>query len=179
MKKSYQKFVTETADMKGAAKLMRSVKRDSFVPPTLLSNDGQYTSSKEDTVRLLMDTHFPGSLDAQLELEQYYNEIIKGNKPKVKLQKIPWIDSDRVRRAIASFSDFKARWHQAHHSKTSASHSDRQARGDLHGVHNAGIYAKGMETIENCLHTETIQGGLYDSKILPLVIFDELLLQDT
>ncbi len=94
VKKYYRKFVTETADMKGAAKLMRSVKRDGFVPPTLLSNNGQYTSSKEDTVKLLMDTHFPGSLEAQLELEQYYNEMIEGDKPKVKLQKIPWIDPE-------------------------------------------------------------------------------------
>ncbi len=57
-----------------------------------------------------MDTHFPGSVEAQLELEQYYNEIVEGDKPKVKLPKIPWIDKDRVRRAISSFSDFKACW---------------------------------------------------------------------
>ncbi len=106
--KKYRGYVSEIPDAKGAAKLIRSVKRDSFVPPTLLKADGQYTSTKQDTIELLMNTHFPGSLEAQPELEKQMEEIVRGDKPKRKVTPLKWITTDKVKRAIASFSDYKA-----------------------------------------------------------------------
>ncbi len=104
----YRGYVNEIADAKGAAQLMRSVKRDSFVPPTLLKNNGKYTSTKRETIEVLMDTHFPGSLQAQPELASQMEEIVRGDNAAKKLSPIKWIDEEKVRKAIKSFSDFKA-----------------------------------------------------------------------
>ena len=104
----YHKYVSEIPDAKGAAQLMRSVRREAFVPPTLLRNNGSYTNSKKETIGLLMDTHFPGSLEAQPELEEYLNEVQCSRKKEVQLRPLRWIDVDKTRRAIKSFSDFKA-----------------------------------------------------------------------
>jgi hypothetical protein len=58
----WQQYTSEIADPNGAAKLMRAIKKDAFVPPTLLRNNGSFTSSKEETIDLLLSTHFPGSI---------------------------------------------------------------------------------------------------------------------
>ena len=100
--------LAEIPDPNGAAKLMRAIKKNDFVPPTLLKNNGKYTHSKEDTIQLLMDTHFPGSVDTESRHEDFINDIVDGiDKPKV-IKPIPWINYRRVCKAMASFSDFKA-----------------------------------------------------------------------
>ncbi len=38
-------------------------------------------------------------------------------------------------------------------------------------MHNARVYAEGMETIQNCLHTETVKGGLYHTKTHYIYIY--------
>ncbi len=88
--------------------MMRSVKRDSFVPPTLLKNNGKYMSTKRETIEVLMDTHFPCSLQAQPELASQMKDIVRGDNAAKKLSPIRWIDEEKVRKAIKSFSDFKA-----------------------------------------------------------------------
>ncbi len=90
----YRGYVNEIADAKGAAQLMRSVKRDSFVPPTLLKNNGKYTSTKKETIEVLMDTHFPGSLQAQLELASQMEDIVRGDNAAKKLPSIKWINEE-------------------------------------------------------------------------------------
>ncbi len=109
-KKNWMKFTSETADPNGAASLMRIIRKDVYVPPTLLKEDGNYTNSKKETIQALLSTHFPGSTPADDEAMHHdatigFEDDIDG---KVKLNRIQWINEARVRRAIASFSDFKA-----------------------------------------------------------------------
>ena len=107
-KKKYTGYVSEIPDPKGAARLIRSVKKDGFVPPTLMKHDGQYTSTKKETIEVLMNTHFPGSVEAQPELSKQMEDIVRGDKPKQKIEPVKWINTDTVRRAIGSFMDHKA-----------------------------------------------------------------------
>jgi ribonuclease HI/retron-type reverse transcriptase len=105
----WQQYTSEIADPNGAAKLMRAIKRDAFVPPTLLRNNGSFTSSKEETIDLLLSTHFPGSIPKPDDgLDHYFNDIIDEGVGLQAVTPLKWIDATKVRRAIASFSDFKA-----------------------------------------------------------------------
>jgi hypothetical protein len=79
------------------------------VPPTLLRNNGSFTSSKEETIDLLLSTHFPGSIPKPDDgLDHYFNDIIDEGAGLQAVSPLKWIDANKVRRAIASFSDFKA-----------------------------------------------------------------------
>ncbi len=75
---------------------------------SLLKDNGGFTSSKQETVSVLLDTHFPGSREAQPELEDTWNEIIEGADAETTVCTLRWIDRDTVKRAMASFIDFKA-----------------------------------------------------------------------
>ncbi len=108
-KQRWQQFTSEVADPKGAAKLVRAMKNDCFVPPTLIRDDDTFTHSKRETVELLLDVHFPGSVQhSEPELDHYFNEILDDAQGLQQVEPLRWIDEDKVRRAISSFSDFKA-----------------------------------------------------------------------
>ena len=105
----WKNFTTEIADPNGAAKLLRAMKKDAFVPPTLIRDDDKYTTGKKETIELLLDTHFPGSMNQpEPELDHYFNDIVDELNGPQKIQPIRWINHDRVRRALSSFSDYKA-----------------------------------------------------------------------
>lgn len=60
--KSYIQFCESIEGEKQSAKLVRILKKDSLARlDTLKYPDGSFTSSKEDTYRLLFSSHFPGS----------------------------------------------------------------------------------------------------------------------
>ncbi len=88
---NWRKFTSESEDPEGAAKLMRIIKRDNFVPPTLLKRNGEYTCSKKETIELLMETHFPGSLEQQDDLAEEFDCLLTDN-PEKTIEPLSWID---------------------------------------------------------------------------------------
>jgi len=104
-RETWKNYVSETADPNGAAKLMRAIRRDAYVPPTLLRNDGTFTGSKKQTVDLLLDVHFPGSQDRD---DVRSEDSREGNPFPEPIDPPTWITVEKVRKAISSFSNFKA-----------------------------------------------------------------------
>ena len=103
---NWKQFTTETADTDGAARLMKIFKKGEYVPPTLLKSDNTFTNSQESTLKLLMDTHFPQSLELVNDdvVEDNFEDIIDSHMTPSAVGHVPWIDAQRIRRAIKSFS---------------------------------------------------------------------------
>lgn len=64
-RKSWLRFIDEVKDLKATAKLNKALAKDPIFPEMLKREDGSYTKSSEEVVDLLMQTHFPGTKDAQ------------------------------------------------------------------------------------------------------------------
>ena len=98
------KFFTSQPDHPlKAAELMRIIRHNGNIPPTLLAQNGHYTTSKLDTIQVLMDTHFPDSVSTT----STDNMDFVSDDP-VPLQILDWITLSRVNEAIGTFSNFKA-----------------------------------------------------------------------
>jgi len=103
----WREFVTEQKDEKSAAKLMRTIRKPVHVPPTLLRANGTYTTSSAETAALLLDTHFPDNITAP---DPYDEDLITDmtQREPTDLQDYSWITHERIKAAIATFSNFKA-----------------------------------------------------------------------
>ncbi len=107
-RKNWQEFTTEVKDPEGAAKLMRTIRRGPYVPPTLLKRNGQYSYDAKETLDTLFDVHFPGSsVDTYDQSAEALNDIQSSEYPS-DIPSLEWIDDDLVRASANSFSDFKA-----------------------------------------------------------------------
>jgi ribonuclease HI len=103
----WREFVSEHKDEKGAAQLMKSIRKPAKVPPTLLRANGTYTSSIADTAALLLNVHFPGNAEVLPDLEESLLTDITLS-PMSTLEPLEWITHDRVYAALRTFSNFKA-----------------------------------------------------------------------
>ena len=61
--KAWKDFTTQTEDVQQMAKLVRSITKTSFQEIGLLSSDDRLLSPNE-SISLLVDTHFPGNMEA-------------------------------------------------------------------------------------------------------------------
>ncbi len=65
-----------------AARLMRGIRKGPYSPPTLLKRDGTFTDNSEQTISTLMDVHFPGSTDIDIdELINNSDDLPTGRQP--------------------------------------------------------------------------------------------------
>ena len=103
-RKSYQQYLSEITDFKGTARLMKQMQK---VPQAKLGilkkEDGKFTESIEESMDLLMDTHFPESQDLDLSLatnNEFLDQTI--------IEDLSWITPDLTRSAINTFGSQKA-----------------------------------------------------------------------
>lgn len=101
----WRKFCEDIDSTKDTARLRKILSKSPSVPSYLQSPDGTYTQSSEESNNLLMDTHFPGSVEInpQSICNQHsnYNYINHNLFPGL-------ISEDKVRWAISSFEPFKS-----------------------------------------------------------------------
>ena len=102
-RRQWQEFTSEPTHPLGAAQIMRVIRSNQAIPPTLLCDNGHYTATKADTIQVLMNTHFPGSLEAH-----DIRDIDFDNASSTQLPTLDWINPWRVRNAIDTFKNFKA-----------------------------------------------------------------------
>ena len=109
-KQSWQSFCSDTSDSSGVAKLTKIINaKDNKALGLLSHDDGTYTASPEETVDLLMNTHFPGSI-----VPGGTNDTIQGAKLEITSQgledsgDISFIDTIKVQEAIRTFGPLKA-----------------------------------------------------------------------
>ena len=107
-RKHWQKTTTEVEDTGGLAKLVKGIRKGEIIPPTLLRRDDSYTKTREETAKLLLDTHFPESVDdenGELNSEDILEHFARHSQLS---ETLPYLTPDKVKLAIESFKDFKA-----------------------------------------------------------------------
>lgn len=100
---SWQKFVEETNGMKEMSRLKRILTKENTSEGIKLvkRKDGSLTTSLEETVKVLIEEHFPDSKRRMIEEEGAQNNTKN-------LGDIMWITEDRVKAAIGEFKPHKA-----------------------------------------------------------------------
>ena len=98
--KSWQNFVTDVESTSEMAKLNKIINRESKPKVGLLKKNNEMASSTKESLKILMDEHFPGNENAGVESE--------ANSNCSKIKKLDWITPQRVKNAIAGFDDHKA-----------------------------------------------------------------------
>jgi hypothetical protein len=105
-RKDWQKFCEEAVSPKQVSRLHKIMqKRDNRSLGILKRADQQFCESPEETMNLLMDTHFPGSRKCNRKDPPPKEG---GNHCDTKDERTAFITPDRVRMAIMSFGSLKA-----------------------------------------------------------------------
>ena len=105
-RKHWQETTSDIKDPAGMAKLVRGMRNGEYVPPTLLKKDNVYTKTREETINLLLDTHFDGSQEVSDTAVAPTPDPLADRLVAVT---IPFhCTPTRVANAIKSFDDFKA-----------------------------------------------------------------------
>ena len=104
---SWQNFASETKDFRGAARLFKTTQGEMAKTLGLLTkSDGSTTEGPEDTLNLLMDTHFPGSVSARDSQESQAGIGIRDAD--LEGDEVSFITVHKVRAAMATFGAQKA-----------------------------------------------------------------------
>jgi len=102
----WQQFCSEASDPKKIALINRIVKaRESHSLGLLRRDDGTMCQSPEESIKKLVDTHFPGSVDSTQLLNPDYIGLGDGL---AEPQTVDFITTDKVRESLRSFGDNKA-----------------------------------------------------------------------
>ena len=69
----------DTSDASDASRLRKVLSKDPGVPAFLMNSDGSFTKSSNETLELLMTTHFPGCKDVDGEDSQPEDILTSSN----------------------------------------------------------------------------------------------------
>lgn len=99
---SWQSFCEEIEGTNEASRLRKMLSKDPGTPGLLSGPGGIYTETSQESLELLMNTHFPGCKDVTniMETHQGHGQVCELIKETITRQKVEW--------AIKSFKPFKS-----------------------------------------------------------------------
>ena len=104
---SWRTFTTDTTDMAKASRLNKILSKKKYREVGLIKlPDGTLTESTQESYQVLMDEHFPGCEQVNLQADMGGDES-QPDQPQL-IDSIPWIDESLVVRSISIFDDYKS-----------------------------------------------------------------------
>ncbi|KAI3378370.1 hypothetical protein SNEBB_006622, partial [Seison nebaliae] len=101
-RESWKSFCSTTTSLPAAARLANILKKEQRSPPvTMKKPDGNFTVTAEETIELLLDTHFP-------DLDEQEEAIAHGPLPCFAETHASIVTEDKVEESFNSFAPYKA-----------------------------------------------------------------------
>ena len=105
-RESWKKFCGDLENTSDASRLRKVLSKDPGIPAFLMNSDGSFTESSNETLELLMATHFPGCKDVDSEDSEPEDILTSSNN--VSELVVSMINEEKVAWAVSFYDQYKS-----------------------------------------------------------------------